>query len=802
MNEKPTYEELENRIRELDRKLAGFETMKTAAMRETETKYYELVESLPAIVFELVDGKFTDINETQLKSFGYTDKSEFIGKNATDFIKKDEVSRGEAGIKKTFWGKKFENIEYRFRTKDGAFIPVHTYANPLYRNNEVIGIRGIVLDATPIKKAEEALRDSEEHYRLLAENSTDMIWTATLEGKVTYLSPSVEKLFGYSLEEGMLMPIEDYMTAETVEKIFGTLAAELSLPLEEIIHDHVIEGQMYKKDGSLIDIEINATGVINEKGDPVGIQGATRNITDRKRAEEELKKSEKKYRLLADNIIDAIWMIDLDTLCFTYASPSFERITGYTDEEMTGRMIVDILTPSSMALATREVSRELAADKTGEAKPRIVNLEHFHKDGSTVWAEVSVRFVRDQKGRPTALIGVARDITQRRLLESQLYQAQKMESIGILAGGVAHDFNNILTAIIGYAEVARIETEPGSNIERFLEEIFNSGLRARDLVRQILTFARQTDNKLKPTGIGIIVKDALGLLRSTLPATINIEHHVKSKSIIMADPTQIHQIIMNLCTNASHAMEKEGGTLKVILDDEQLGSEFTGRFPGLEPGVYSTLVIEDTGIGMSADVLESIFDPYFTTKALGEGTGLGLAVVHGIVKSCGGKIIVESQPGKGSTFKIYFPTINSNGQEKKTEFAGIAGGSEHILFLDDEVVIANMGRRLLESMGYRVTTRTSSIEGLELFRHKPGEFDLVITDMTMPNMTGDRLAAEMMLIRPDIPVILCTGYSKKISDKRASELGIRAFVLKPMIKKDLAKTIREVLDNQIKANIN
>lgn len=271
----------------------------------------------------------------------------------------------------------------------------------------------------------------------------------------------------------------------------------------------------------------------------------------------------------------------------------------------------------------------------------------------------------------------------------------------------------------------------------------------------------------------------------------------KNESIIMADPAQIHQIIMNLCTNASHAMGEDGGTLKVSLNNEQLSSAFTDQFPDFEPGVYATLVVEDSGTGMSPAVLESIFDPYFTTKESGEGTGLGLSVVHGIVKSYGGKIIAESQPGKGSVLKVYLPAIISHGQEKRPVFQEIQRGSGHILFVDDEEVIANMGRMLLESIGYSVTTRTSSIEALELFRHKSDEFDLVITDMTMPNLTGDKFAVEMMKIRPDMPVILCTGYSKTISETRASEIGIKAFVLKPLIKKELAKTIREVLDGQI-----
>lgn len=326
-------------------------------------------------------------------------------------------------------------------------------------------------------------------------------------------------------------------------------------------------------------------------------------------------------------------MIDLETLRFTYASPSSKRITGYSDEELTGLLLGDILTPSSMELASKEMGKELAADKKGEAKSRILKLEHSHKDGASFWVEVSTRFVRDIKGNPTALIGVARDITERKLLESQLYQAQKTESIGLLAGGIAHDFNNILTAIIGYTEVAIDEAEPKTLVQECLQEISRAGIRARDLVNQILAFARQKEQELKPTRMDTVAKEVLKLLRSTLPVTIDIEHSIENESVIMADPAQIHQIIMNLCTNASHAMGEDGGTLKVSLNNEQLDSAFTDQFPDLESGVYATLVVNDSGTGMSPAVLESIFDPYFTTKKSGEGTGLGLAVVHGMVKS-------------------------------------------------------------------------------------------------------------------------------------------------------------------------
>jgi len=403
-----------------------------------------------------------------------------------------------------------------------------------------------------------------------------------------------------------------------------------------------------------------------------------------------------------------------------------------------------------------------------------------------------------------ALVGVAaviRDITEQRRAETdreqlseRLRQSQKMESIGTLAGGIAHDFNNILTAILGYTEISFDDVKKGTPLEDILKEVYKAGLRAKDLVQQILTFARQTEQELKPIRVSVIVKEVLKLMRSTFPSTIEIKKNIRSDAMVMADPMQIHQLIMNLCTNASHAMEEHGGTLEVNVTDEYLEPDFTSRHPDIEPGHHLKISVTDTGIGMHEEILESIFEPYFTTKEKGEGTGLGLSVVHGIIKRYGGEITVESKPGKGSTFSVYLPTMTSDVEEKSTELSEIATGNERILLVDDEPTITKMCAYMLGHLGYSITTRTNGLEALELFRHKPDAFDLVITDMTMPYLTGDQLAFEILKIRPGIPIILCTGYSKKISEAKAKNIGIKAFIMKPIIQRELANTIRRVLE--------
>lgn len=385
---------------------------------------------------------------------------------------------------------------------------------------------------------------------------------------------------------------------------------------------------------------------------------------------------------------------------------------------------------------------------------------------------------------------------QQRKLESRLNQAQKMEAIGILAGGIAHDFNNILSSVIGYTELAMEDVEKGTPLENDLKEVYKAGNRAKDLVGQILTFARQDDERSKPTRISSIVKEATKMLRSAIPSTVDIVQDIQSDSLVMADPTQIHQVFMNLSTNAAQAMEDEGGVLRIGLYDEKINNGPSENPDGLKPGTYLKIEVSDTGKGIPEAHLDSIFNPYFTTKKAGEGTGLGLAVVHGIVKKCGGSISVHSEQDQGSVFRIHLPVVKNATKDVSTESEALPPGNERILLVDDEISIVRMASQRLGRLGYSVTSRNNSLEALELFRARPAGFDLVITDMTMPHMTGDKLAQELMAIRADIPVILCTGYSKRISEEIAVHMGIKALVHKPISNATMAKTVRKVLDEK------
>jgi signal transduction histidine kinase/response regulator RpfG family c-di-GMP phosphodiesterase len=385
---------------------------------------------------------------------------------------------------------------------------------------------------------------------------------------------------------------------------------------------------------------------------------------------------------------------------------------------------------------------------------------------------------------------------EKRRLETRLRQAQKIQAIGTLAGGIAHDFNNILAAILGYAELVRLQIPKGNKARDHLNEVVGSTYRARDLVRQILTFSRQTEQERRPVYIHLITKEALRLLRASLPSTIQFRQNITTDSgLVRADPTEIHQVLMNLCTNAHEAMSKSGGTLEVSLLSVDLGMDDIGRYPDVKPGPYLKLSVADTGHGMYPQTVERIFDPYFTTKEKGSGTGLGLAVVHGIVANLGGTIDVESVPGKGTAFHVWLPRVEEGSASESETSEEPATGNERILFIDDEEPLVNTAKQMLTHLGYQVVARTSSIEALELFREEPDQFDLVITDMTMPHMTGDKLAQELMGIRSDIPVILCTGFSERITQEEAKRVGVKAFLMKPIASGEMARVIRRTLSS-------
>ena len=384
---------------------------------------------------------------------------------------------------------------------------------------------------------------------------------------------------------------------------------------------------------------------------------------------------------------------------------------------------------------------------------------------------------------------------EKQLLEDKLWQSQKMEAIGTLAGGIAHDFNNILGIIMGFSEIALVTAPPESKYREYLQEVFKASGRAKELVNQILTFGRKSKTEGRPMQIGLVIKEALKMLRASLPSTIELRQSIQGNlPSIVADPTQIYQVLMNLCTNAGHAMREKGGLLEVSLVSVIFDSQESVPHPDLKPGKYQKLTVSDTGCGMERSVLDRVFEPFYTTKEPGEGTGMGLAVVHGIIKAHDGAVIVQSEPEKGARFELFFPSLDRKETPTPEMRSPVLNGNERILLVDDEEPLVKIGEQMLVSFGYKVTTKTSSSEALKAFKAAPDQFDLIITDLTMPKMTGLDLSSQILELRADMPIILCTGFSEEIQTETAKRLGISELVIKPIVWKDLAQVIRRSLE--------
>jgi PAS domain S-box-containing protein len=516
------------------------------------------------------------------------------------------------------------------------------------------------------------------------------------------------------------------------------------------------------------------------------------------------KTSEVRYRYLAENITDVIWVTELDGSRFSYMSPSVHAFRGYSSEEAVRLSLEETLTPESAQKAREIIERECLLEQTGLGDPhrsRTLELEHRCKDGSTKWAEVRGSFVRDEHGKAIGLLGITRDISERRKieeekrhLEAQLLHAQKLEAVGTLAGGIAHDFNNILGAILGYAELALTQVSQNQRLQSYVEEVITASLRAKELVKQILTFSRRSDQGREAVDLKVIVREALNLIRAMLPATIEIRSDLEVDSaVVFADPTQIHQVVMNLCANAEYAMRQEGGTLHLTLTSVELTPASSLEFPSLKPGTYLRLTIQDTGQGIPAQVLSRIFEPFFTTKGAGEGTGLGLAVVHGAVVGHGGHISVSSTIGRGTIFTILLPKLDVILSEQSDPAEEWPKGSGRVLYVDDEEMLVRWGEQLLTQLGYVVVTKTDSHKALDLFRKEANQFDLVVTDQTMPVMSGEVFARTLLKCRADIPIILCTGFSHNMTAEKAAQLGLKAFLMKPVNAATLAHTVKKVL---------
>ncbi len=665
-----------------------------------------------------------------------------------------------------------------------------------------------------LSKALEAVREKEKNQRIIVESSPLGIIRFNSDGEITdcnekfielmgssrqqligfnsalYSSPEMSKAIQKALK-GEIAFFEDVYTSITGGKtsylrvVFnpvnpGMHSTEIIATVEDISQRIMAEKQLKRSHDELEALVMDKTSEL------------VREIEERKSAHEALKKSEEKYRSILENIEDSYFELDIKGNLIFF-NKALTQLLGYSEEELKGLNY-------KKYTAKEDIQKLFTAFSDVYKTGRISQLIHctlITKDRTRKNAGILSSLMKHKNGEPIGFQGLARDVTKQMLMESRLQHTQKMEAIGNLAGGVAHDFNNILGGIIGYAQLIKKHSSRESRIYPYVDQILKASERATGLVRQILLFSRKTETKKIPTDMGLIAREVIELLRASIPSFIEIRHHFSDNlNPISADQTQIHQVFMNLCSNAAYAMKTGGGCLEITLEAISITDEGENGLEDLSEGEYIRLSISDTGHGMDKETCKKIFDPYFTTKEIGEGSGLGLATVHGIVKDHGGIIRVESEQGAGTIFHLYFPTIRQEEAVKEDEKAvEIAKGSETVLFVDDEIYLADVGKEMLEDYGYGVESMTSSAKAFEAFMTAPEKFDLVITDYTMPGMTGDLLARKIREIRPDIPIIMCTGIS--LDPKITKALRFDKILMKPLDMDYLLQVVRNVLDHPI-----
>jgi|GEM_PF-1063753 len=634
-----------------------------------------------------------------------------------------------------------------------------------------------------LQQAQQALAQSEHKFRAVFDQTYELMGLLSPEGKLLEVNRTALEMAGVEAAEVVGKPFWECPWCVGTE--LRMRQAVVKAAAGKFVR---FETSHRSRDGRLYYIDFSLMPLTDEEGKVLMLIPEGRDISERRAAEIE------QLRLVTavEQIAEAISITDVD-FHIEYVNPAFERMNGYALNEIVGQSVAVIRGGADGEELDREIAGTLAEGRTWSGR-----LTCLRKDGSSYHCEAMASPIRNPQGTVINYVTIHRDITNEMRLEQELRQSQKMEAIGTLAAGIAHDFNNILTAIIGNAEMALAKVLESDPVRRNVKRVLESGSRAADLVKQILTFSRQAEQERKPVQLAEVTKEVLKLVRSSLPATIEIRQQIEvdtSRSVVCADPTQLHQVLMNLCTNAAHAMNQKGGLLRVELTDAFLDEEAAACYQNLNPGRHLKLSVSDTGHGIDRALLGRIFDPYFTTKKPGEGTGMGLAVSMGIVESYGGAITVESEPGRGTVFQVLLPESGEQTEGLLQAVLPAPTGNEHVLLVDDERQVVEMAEEMLTLLGYRVTGGTSPVEILKRFRAEPAVYDLVITDMTMPGLTGRELCREIQQIRPDLPIIICSGYAEFANPDALKEAGVSEFLMKPYATETLAVTVRRVLES-------
>ena len=680
-------------------------------------------------------------------------------------------------------------VEHVHYDKNGRDLYVEIIAAPIFDENEnIVQIIEICRDVSDRKWNEIAISNQLEFLKTLIETIPSPIFYKDAEGVYLGCNTAFEKVMGLSKKN---------IVGKTAYEISPKELADRYHAADRILLENrgtqEYETQVQFSDNSLHEVVFNKATYMKSDGSVGGLVGVMVDITNARSTAKALEKSVSRFNAFMDNL-PALAFIKDQYGKYVYLNRAVKSFYNQTAQQRLGKTDHE-LWPSTIAETIVSNDRKVLTEG------RVLRLQENVAIEGRLKHHLVVKFPITEENQPSLLAGVAIDITdwrasekEREALQRRLETSHRMEALGTLAGGIAHDFNNILTAILGYVELAVMRSVEYPDIRNYLTHVLTASNRAKELVKQILEFSRQSNEQPRPVMMRPIVEEALKLIRATLPTTIRLEQCLDSNDATMADPTRLHQIVMNLCTNANYAMKDGGGTLQVNLSTIKIETVQARNYPDLAAGHYIKLTIGDTGSGISQKDLGHIFEPFYTTKSKEDGSGMGLSVVHGIVKSCNGTISVKSKLGEGSCFEVYLPRIEAELLQKVEQESQRLIGRERILFVDDEKLQTELAKEALSQLGYVITTFTESTQALSHFIKYPDNWDFVVTDMAMPGITGDVLGREIKAIRPDMPMIICTGYSATLNEERAKQIGFSGFILKPLIMKELAQLIRKILD--------
>ncbi|MFO7715151.1 PAS domain S-box protein [Desulfosarcina sp.] len=729
--------------------------------------------------------RYIAVSDRYLQDYNVADKN-IVGKHHYEVFP-EMPQRWKDIHQRVLEGATERNDDDHFKRPDGSTTYNRWECRPWYTANGSIGGMITYTEVTTERKlAEKELIQSRSHLRTLVNSIPDLVWLKDQEGIYLSCNPVFERFFGAKESEIIGKTDYDFVDKDLADsfRTYDRVAMKARRPSKNE------EELTFAASGFSGLFETIKTPMHDSDGSIIGVLGIARDITERKKSESELINQKRLFETMFNTIPDGVVITNTQRE-IQLANKGMGSTFGYKPEALLGKSTQILYASQSGYIETG----------TSVFENKSINPENLYvtryrdKSGREFSGETFGAKLFDESGQWIGNLGIMRDITEREQAAMRIQQAQKIESIGSLAGGIAHDFNNLLFPIVGLAELLMEDLAPDSQEHENAEEIYNAGKRGSDLVKQILAFSRQSEHKKIPVRVQQVLKEVLKLCRATIPANIEITRNISSDcGMVMADPTQIHQIAMNLITNAYHAVEPTGGKISVQLRAIEIDRDESAHSL-LRPGQYVMLSVSDTGCGIDPKIVDKIFDPYFTTKGQGKGTGLGLSVVHGIVKQYNGDIKVYSEAGIGTTINVYLPLMEKSPEAVSLEkVSSIFAGDERILLVDDEEPIMRLEKQILERLGYQVTSRISSVDALEAFKANPDAYDLVITDMTMPNMTGDQFARKLLSIRPDMPVIILTGFSERISQENAADFGIKGLLMKPIVKSELAKMIRQVLD--------